>query len=152
MRKFIIFILILVTGLFLANVIFFKKKEQVDLVQKKEEIVQKIVTEEFSKIVSSWEIPSDSKLFVKETNIANMNRSFLILKDLCGSCKIQKDVKCLSNERVPEKKDEKMTEFGSSIVCNYSVSCEKVETSGSLVFKATAKDLYQISFFRINID
>ena len=151
MRKFIIFILVIITGFFVANITFLKRKDNVDSVQKKETMVQKLVTEEFGQILSTWEIPNTSNLFVKEANISNMNRSFLGLKDLCGSCKI-KNAKCSSNERKPEKKDERLTEFGSSIVCDYAVSCEKRETTGRLIFKATAKDLYQIDNFRINID
>lgn len=125
-------------------------KEKV--IQKKEAIVSNMTKNEFGSIVSKWVVDKESKLFIKKINIDQMNEFFVMIKEVYGSCKIEKEPVCLSQERFENSKDAYATEFGASITCTYEVNCEKKNTTGSLIFRPNGKDTYQIGRFSLQMD
>ena len=121
-------------------------------VLKRETIVKNLTKNEFSKVMASWKIDPNNSLFVKEVNVDQMNKFFETIKEKYGTCKIEKEPKCTSHERVENMKDKYATEFGSSITCSYELTCEKKTTKGSLIFKPVGKNTYQIGRFSMELD
>ena len=150
MRKIIISILTIIV---LIVVGYYTLLETKDMgVLKRESIVKNITKNEFSNVMSVWKIPENNSLFVKEVNTNQLNKFFETIKDSYGTCKIVKEPKCISHERVVNKKDTHATEFGASITCTYELTCEKKTANGRLVFKSVGKNKYQIGRFSIDLD
>ena len=150
MRKIIISTL---TIIILFVVGYYTLSETKDMgVLKRETIVKNLTKNEFSKVMASWKIDPNNSLFVKDVNVDQMNKFFETIKETYGACKIEKEPKCTSHERVENMKDKHATEFGSSITCSYELTCEKKTTKGSLIFKPVGKNTYQIGRFSMELD
>lgn len=150
MRKIIISILTVIILVIVGYYTFLETKGMG--VEKRETIVKDLTKNEFSKVMAAWKIDPNTTLFVKEVNIAQMNKFFETIKDSYGSCKIEKEPKCTSHERIENMKDKYATKFGSSITCSYELTCEKRTAKGTLVFKPVEKNTYKIGRFSMDID
>ncbi len=150
MRKIVITTLTVIILVVVGYYTFLEAKDMGVL--KRETIAKNITKNEFSKVMAAWKIDPNNSLFVKDVNIAQMNKFFETIKDSYGSCKIEKEPKCTSHERIENMKDKHATEFGSSITCSYELTCEKRIAKGSLIFKPVEKNTYKIGRFSMELD